>query len=980
MELIPETSPKTKTELGSLSKANYYSCHVCFSATDNTMPPVQIPFYNSISAKLPRYANRRTPTVLSNALNVKGGVIPITEGGSWDRYFANDIVLSYFKTELADHVINTVIGHPEARVLMEEDSNVWDEIVERLYTGRRWGTKSQKLNLSLTIREKRLSIRKLAVAIYNTNPSYQEGIIVQGRHNDIGLAYMIARCMAKNTPESQQEPDKTIAMYFDFKYEFFLPAGTVKVNRNDAVIPGGVYFYCKEEPAKGCQLTKGRYHRHSNVLGVVGEAMDLSAEHIQLLSETDIDVSKGAWLSLPSDKVFHITGNRGRELCLIDNPSTPVKSTLAAKAEYKDLAGETYLQQTSTKDLLDLEKFDVNTLNHMAENTLARSGLSHKKKNALKKKIILYNEVPNEGLGIGATGNGSNRYGLALMRALQNADNSSARIRKSNNALYPPSMLSPEEHNTVELESVAMVQDTRDTFRGVRFEITSVITKRVVAVQDIKAGTILGQFKAPSEDGREHTAKVYRVSDKLKWSSLGYPLTFTLTITQKPKWWPSNGRKTDFDNRPKTEEHLRKRIFELQYEGLPDWSDGNPHDFSYRYQPIYQWLNIDTGDPNLSIDVDGTVYANCDIKKEQELTVNPMAPTGEVIYYSTSQYDELLNDEFTPNYKTFVEQAEGFVVAGICYNTGDTIKTYNFTQYILPRGTIKERFEALRREIVSDKLTRESVIDNYSDCRIVDKDDAVYNEIDNLYGRMLMIIVRQLLYDRHKNMRTIHEDELDEEAMASLVRLGEYHELEYDEDNGEFSNTNQSRALFLKRLKTLPYTVPSTEHINSIRRKNGSYKLDKIVVDSAIETRPIVTERAVKAMAIYLAAKYPDERDRPSVAEFMTKCLTRRPLAFLDAGDTYLTRYSESDTEFFQPGKPGTDTDLYITYEEAIFSAMLGVSVLTPFINYGGRQSKFFYTRVSGVWLIICCRRREVTHGGRSPSRNDRVSGWTSRR
>ena len=84
-----------------------------------------------------------------------------------------------------------------------------------------------------------------------------------------------------------------------------------------------------------------------------------------------------------------------------------------------------------------------------------------------------------------------------------------------------------------------------------------------------------------------------------------------------------------------------------------------------------------------------------------------------------------------------------------------------------------------------------------------------------------------------------------------------------------------------------------------------------------------------------------------SVEQFITRCLTKRPVGFIQERDQYLLkgdqgwRYPDSDFELI-----GTDREKgllvladYLSYDEMAISALLGVAVPTYFINNGNRHN-----------------------------------------
>lgn len=944
MELIPTAVVSRNLELGTISKNDYYSCHVYYKI--DVLPPVSLPFYDAIKDELAaRYTSNKSPTIVRDVTSISDTVIPITPNGAWDRYYANEIVQQHFKDKLADYVSNTLIGIPEVGILATEDGDIWNEIVDQLYLkrSRNWGKETGGIPTKRGANT--MDFLDLCLWVLdNQKESYESGIIRKGKDNRYGLAYMVARCMNRQVAKDGTKVEETIARFFQFKYEYFLPPGTVHMNDDNNNT--GTYFYCKDNPAKGVAKTRevGRLRAGDGITTVgnfLKDTTGLSKDQEIILNATNIDKEKGPWKSISAGNV--IFTSKHKDISIAGQPRregvlhTPLKRVLSAEG-YTGVLGSRYLNKHTDAELVtDVELSDAQ-LKTLAENAIARAGWNTKKQVKMKNRIILCDETPNPRIAIGNDGWGSNRYGMALMKALD--VDPITTIKRTPNVVMPPSMAALT-YESLNLKDVIKIEQINKNWLDEKGANCHVKLRTVKALTSIPAKRILGHLEQPTDTEKEEKRNTYRATDKRIWHKEVYADSFNVRISKKPKWWKEN------------------------------WNEYDLNTFSYRYQEDYQWICIDAKNPNLAIDSDGTLYTTDPIRQGERLRMNPSEGTGKAVMVAVPEFEKLLDNEFNPNYKTWIAYEDAAIIDWIYNNTATGEKReYRFTVDTDETLTIQQRFLALREQIAKDRKTRETLIDDFSTCRIVDSEDKKYNSVPNLYGRMLMIIVQQLIYDRIKNMRNITPEMLDETEEGNLVLLGDRAEIIPDEvlDDGATTVdgfTDEYRRTLKRRVATLPYIVPRTDHIKSLYDDDGIIVLPDDVCDMAPETRPIITARAIGAISIYLALVYHDahkDEEVPTVASFITKCLTRRPLVFLNSNDTYKTRYGESGVLFFNDTKispgvyddfeygpyskhrsqnhPGTDTELYMDYEDAIFSAMIGVSVKTPFVNDGRRYSR----------------------------------------
>lgn len=144
----------------------------------------------------------------------------------------------------------------------------------------------------------------------------------------------------------------------------------------------------------------------------------------------------------------------------------------------------------------------------------------------------------------------------------------------------------------------------------------------------------------------------------------------------------------------------------------------------------------------------------------------------------------------------------------------------------------------------------------------------------------------------------------------------------------------------------LPYAQPTGD--NRIARLASRAAQ---VEAHASSVRPILHTRTRTLIEEFLAAlrELGTPRERAlyagmDVASFVTRLLSRRPLAFLNPSDVYLLRNGSGGRGGFEA--IGTEREQgalrlseLISYDEMAISALLGVSVPTHFINAGGRDN-----------------------------------------
>ena len=115
--------------------------------------------------------------------------------------------------------------------------------------------------------------------------------------------------------------------------------------------------------------------------------------------------------------------------------------------------------------------------------------------------------------------------------------------------------------------------------------------------------------------------------------------------------------------------------------------------------------------------------------------------------------------------------------------------------------------------------------------------------------------------------------------------------------------------------------------------------------------RPLLHSRVHQMLERFLYIKRRQgshiERDlygRMGVADLLTRLLTKRPLAFLNAEDSYLLRNGKAAAGGFEAIGTAEEGELrladLISYDEMAISALLGVSTPTHFINNGSRFNR----------------------------------------
>jgi hypothetical protein len=151
----------------------------------------------------------------------------------------------------------------------------------------------------------------------------------------------------------------------------------------------------------------------------------------------------------------------------------------------------------------------------------------------------------------------------------------------------------------------------------------------------------------------------------------------------------------------------------------------------------------------------------------------------------------------------------------------------------------------------------------------------------------------------------------------------------------------------LARSAALPYTLPTTD--NRVERFADRRQE---VEEHAAGVRPILHGDGIPLIDVFLALK--QEVGSPAEqalytgmnrAAFVSRLLTKRPLAFLGGGDSYLLRSGERGAGGFESvggpdERPPLTLQNLLSYDEMAISALLGVSVPTHFINAGSRGNE----------------------------------------
>ena len=161
-------------------------------------------------------------------------------------------------------------------------------------------------------------------------------------------------------------------------------------------------------------------------------------------------------------------------------------------------------------------------------------------------------------------------------------------------------------------------------------------------------------------------------------------------------------------------------------------------------------------------------------------------------------------------------------------------------------------------------------------------------------------------------------------------------------------------------IKGLSYSFP--------KLKGGGDKLSRIedILQGSLSTEtwqncsvgvhPIMHASVPKLVVDFLQIKKehgsPVERKlyaQMGTVEFITRLLTKRPLVFMTGSDNYLLKEGELRERRGHGGfdEIGTEAEYepmllknLQSYDEMAISALLGMSVPTPFINEGGRRNR----------------------------------------
>jgi len=166
--------------------------------------------------------------------------------------------------------------------------------------------------------------------------------------------------------------------------------------------------------------------------------------------------------------------------------------------------------------------------------------------------------------------------------------------------------------------------------------------------------------------------------------------------------------------------------------------------------------------------------------------------------------------------------------------------------------------------------------------------------------------------------------------------------------------------LMCGRWKDLPYKMPTeANRLSSFFTTPGSKQR---AGQYALATRPLCHEAVARLLEEFRHYKvvwgsateravYGSRDSMLTVAGFIRRLLTKRPLMFMTESDQYVLR--DGKTRGSSAGASGASFDHlgtnrqkepivlsdYISYEEMEFSAMLGMSVPTAFINNGSRNN-----------------------------------------
>ena len=162
----------------------------------------------------------------------------------------------------------------------------------------------------------------------------------------------------------------------------------------------------------------------------------------------------------------------------------------------------------------------------------------------------------------------------------------------------------------------------------------------------------------------------------------------------------------------------------------------------------------------------------------------------------------------------------------------------------------------------------------------------------------------------------------------------------------------------IERYETLPYRFPllagggeklqrlftkedlDSESANSEWREYA--KLTYPILHAAV---PELIHDFLRIKKQYGSAKEKALYAKMTLQDFVTRLLTKRPLVFFNGNDTWMLKDNQKGYMGFDDiGKDTEQPPLVIedlqSYDEMAISALLGVSVYTPFINEGGRGNR----------------------------------------
>ena len=124
----------------------------------------------------------------------------------------------------------------------------------------------------------------------------------------------------------------------------------------------------------------------------------------------------------------------------------------------------------------------------------------------------------------------------------------------------------------------------------------------------------------------------------------------------------------------------------------------------------------------------------------------------------------------------------------------------------------------------------------------------------------------------------------------------------------------------------------------------------KEIGDQASATRTVTHTKVLELMQKFLDIKkqYGSKTEQSlfakmSVTQFIDRLLSKRPFIFLNSNDSHMRRDGFGSVRGFDEiatGSRDLPLDEYITYDEMLISALLGVSCPTSFINSGSRDNR----------------------------------------